>query len=69
MAHEFNATVASFECLSGIADAQDQYLRFLVDTDGHDLWSDIEEPPHFNDWTCRSSRRAAEGNIIDQVVM
>ena len=55
MAGDFNATVASFECLSSGADARDQYLRFLIEMDGHDLWSDVEEHSCLNDWTCRSS--------------
>ena len=68
MAGDFNATVASFECLSSGADARDQYLHFLIEMDGHDLWSDVEEHSCLNDWTCRSSQSAAEGNIIDHVV-
>ena len=68
MAGDFNATVASFECLSSGADARDQYLCFLIEMDGHDLWSDVEEHSRLNDWTCRSSQSAAEGNIIDHVV-
>lgn len=54
--------------MSGGSDARDQYLKFLADTDGHDLWMDVEERSRINDWTCRSSRSAAEGNIIDRVV-
>jgi hypothetical protein len=68
MAGDFNATIASFERLSGGADARAQYLKFLADTNGHDLWSDFEERSRFNDWTCKSSRGASEGNIIDRVV-
>jgi len=68
MAGDFNATVASFEHLSGGADTRAQYLKFLSDTNGHDLWSNVEERSRFSDWTCRSSCAASEGNIIDRVV-
>ena len=68
MAGDFNVMVASFERLSGGADARTQYLKFLLDTNGHDLWTDVEERSYFSDWTCRSSHAASEGNIIDCVV-
>ena len=64
VAGDFNVTVASFERLSGGADARVQYLKFLADTDGQDLWLDVEKRPCFSDWTCRSSRNATEGTSI-----
>lgn len=68
MAGDVNATVASFKCLSGGDNARDQYLKFLTDTDGHDLWLDVEEHSCLNDWPCRSSHDTTEGNIINSVV-
>jgi len=68
MAGDLNATVAPFEHLSSGADTREQYLKFLADMNGHNLWSDVKECSRLNDWTCSSGHNAAEGNIIDWMV-
>ena len=69
IASDLNATIAQFERHSGGSEAQRQYLHFLQTTNAHDLWSDIPDRTHLNNWTCRSKREGhtGEGNIIDQV--
>ena len=69
IASDLNATIAQFERHSGGSEARRQYLHFLRTTNAHDLWSDIPDQTHLNDWTCRSKHEGhtGEGNIIDRV--
>lgn len=70
LAGDLNATVSSFERVSGGTDARTQYLRFLADTDAQDLWMNYPDRSRRSDWTCRghySEGTNPEGNIIDRV--
>ena len=41
IAGNMNATVSWLEKASGGIEARSQYLRFLADTNAHDLWTDF----------------------------
>ena len=73
VAGDLNATVAEFEQRSGGNDARLQYLCFLLETKGHDLWSDYPDHSRLTNWTCKGHHSgpstSPEGNIIDHVVM
>jgi hypothetical protein len=67
MAGDFNATVSTLETASGGAEARSAYLRFLLDTNGHDLWTENDNRNRNFDWTSRAHGDSGGGNIIDRV--
>jgi hypothetical protein len=52
LAGDINATVSTVECPSGGQDMRHQYLQFLHQSDGRDLWTLNPDPTCDHDWTC-----------------
>ncbi|KAJ7788248.1 hypothetical protein B0H14DRAFT_3577343 [Mycena olivaceomarginata] len=68
IAGDLNTTVSASEHASGGANAQAQYLKFLMDVNAIDIWSNHPERNRHFDWTSRAGIGASTGNIIDHVV-
>ena len=69
LAGDVNATVSTLERPTGGQDARRQYLQFLRQSDGQDLWMLDPDRTRDHDWTCRARGSNAGGNIIDRVVL
>ena len=52
-------------CTGGRLDTKQQYCKFLKDTRGHDIWSNMSEWTWEHDWTSGGSKGG--GSIIDRV--
>ena len=57
------------EHLTGRQDARCQYLWFLHQSDGQNLWMLNLNQTHDHNWTCRARGSNAGGNIIHHVVL
>src|ERR1700736_5966796 len=65
---DLNATISSVEQPSGGNDVRQQFVRFLNETSGFDLWETQPDRNRERDWTCRARGATIGGNIIDRVV-
>ncbi|KAJ7168161.1 hypothetical protein C8R43DRAFT_877023, partial [Mycena crocata] len=63
-----NATVSASERAADKTDARAQFNKFLKDSDGHDLWSDLPNRDRRICWTSRARGALGGGNIIDRIV-
>ncbi|KAJ3924545.1 MAG: hypothetical protein NXY57DRAFT_1044854, partial [Lentinula lateritia] len=70
LAGDTNATVNAEERSMGGGDARTQFIKFLNDVNGQDLWSLQPERNRMQHWTSRSrSNELSGGSIIDRVVV
>ena len=69
LAGNVNAMVLMLEHLTGGQDARCQYLWFLHQSDGQNLWMLNLNRTHDHNWTCRARGSNAGGNIIHHVVL
>ncbi|KAJ4468947.1 hypothetical protein C8R41DRAFT_984600 [Lentinula lateritia] len=70
LAGDTNATVNAEERSMGGGDARTQFIKFLNDVNGQDLWSLQPERNRMQHWTSRSrSNELSDGSIIDHVVV
>jgi len=69
LAGDVNATVSTIERPSGGQDMRRQYLQFLHQLDGRDLWTLNPDQTCDHDWMCHARGSMAGGNIIDQIVL
>ena len=61
--------MSTIERPSGGQDMRRQYLQFLHQLDGRDLWTLNPDRTRDHNWTCRARGSMAGGNIIDQIVL
>ena len=69
LAGDVNATISTLERPSGGQDARRQYLQFLRQSDGLDMWALNPDRTRDHDWTCRARGSTGGGNIIDRIVI
>jgi hypothetical protein len=69
LAGDINTMVSTIECPLGGQDTRCQYLQFLHQSDGWDLWTLNPDRTRDHDWTCHARGSMAGGNIIDRVVL
>ena len=69
LAGDVNTTISTLERPSGGQDARRQYLQFLRQSDGLDMWTLNPDRTRDHDWTCRARGSTGGSNIIDRIVI